>query len=1055
MPETSTSAPCKKAPAQQLEPTNHNLPEKRCENEEAHKTLPAFDCHQLADTLNRSVEGGRLLGWGWCRSKCNHGTVIEREQWRCEKCGESGSSLRALTNDVCRADASFDEKLVFIKDFLVEKNLTNEEGADSALRELRAEAGKKARTSDTNFRVIEGDRAQRATEDAGHDDRDRDLGELRGRDDGEDGEQARGTVGTDDRDERDKRPLRSGTPREKWAWINEVNESGVARVAEAFGVTVKRTYLMIDCFECGRRHQPKRGSGGVGFSPTAPKWCCHFSRCDAEGDAVNLASYLVLGKKKWDSAHERERLYQECFKANLCVSPYDFHKRTKRATPRGERSRIRSTPTPSPTSGGSQPSRPPSHEVDELWAQSGPCSVASDTDGEIEKWFNGQKRRLDCARIDDEDLARALPSSAKVYEWTRRGKLIWNRAHQQWIILLLLWGATGEPESIHARALRPKTKRDKAANPDGYEVRGLVFADRWGQLLLQGSEDGREQARRCGVVVTEGAPDFLRWATRTSESNEDAPVVFGVISGSWSDGSIAARIPDGVKIAVRTHLDDRGERYARQIIDSLRGRCNLYRATDQDGDEMDLFMQGRLPIDPFEGLERVEVTEAAAEGQLPLASGPAPRRVEVGDVMAAEQDLADWGHKWKAREPAPTPKIKTGKDGKSRADYYFQLTNALIDTGVLRYARESGAPRLLDVYCVLRSNVFRGKGSQYPEVRKLLRDGLLFARAHQGDIGAALGIKRGTVAKHLKLLCRLGWARSRGDADGVNLYVLGERRKRKGEHYYCDDWIRGVTAIQERLAAARPDGDDDDDKKAKMWAEKVAVIDWMFPTHAHSSKQGSDREDARSSEQGVLTPVSNPRGDVRSAVNIHKETNLPSVEKGKRKTKHTKATSGGKDTSRPQRGLGAVHLVQRVWEEEWKAQPELDDKALTSWTPKAKKRLAPWIQEVGVDMVCAAYTFLLRMWPEIESTKFKNNPGPPTPETLRNNPWLMAHAKRLAPHLPAFEEWSRWWDEWKAEDRDDDPPAGLKRRFRAGDRTFEKLGYKDIGALGGKRRGSG
>lgn len=52
--------------------------------------------------------------------------------------------------------------------------------------------------------------------------------------------------------------------------------------------------------------------------------------------------------------------------------------------------------------------------------------------------------------------------------------------------------------------------------------------------------------------------------------------VFGVVSGSWSDG-IAERIPTGSVVAVWTHLDAKGDSYAETIRRSLTGRCEVRR----------------------------------------------------------------------------------------------------------------------------------------------------------------------------------------------------------------------------------------------------------------------------------------------------------------------------------------------------------------------------------------------------------------------------------------------------------------------------------------------
>jgi len=77
-------------------------------------------------------------------------------------------------------------------------------------------------------------------------------------------------------------------------------------------------------------------------------------------------------------------------------------------------------------------------------------------------------------------------------------------------------------------------------------------------------------------VIAEGEPDWLTWASRQADSDEQGPAVFGVESGSWT-AEIAARIPDSTRIVIRTHLDASGETYARKIATTLSPRCRVLR----------------------------------------------------------------------------------------------------------------------------------------------------------------------------------------------------------------------------------------------------------------------------------------------------------------------------------------------------------------------------------------------------------------------------------------------------------------------------------------------
>ena len=80
--------------------------------------------------------------------------------------------------------------------------------------------------------------------------------------------------------------------------------------------------------------------------------------------------------------------------------------------------------------------------------------------------------------------------------------------------------------------------------------------------------------RPVRIVVCEGVPDWLTWASRYSDADLLAPAVLGIISGSWSQ-ELAARVPDGAGVVVRQHPDDAGHGYAARIVATLRGRCDV------------------------------------------------------------------------------------------------------------------------------------------------------------------------------------------------------------------------------------------------------------------------------------------------------------------------------------------------------------------------------------------------------------------------------------------------------------------------------------------------
>jgi hypothetical protein len=214
-------------------------------------------------------------------------------------------------------------------------------------------------------------------------------------------------------------------------------------------------------------------------------------------------------------------------------------------------------------------------------------------DPEVTTWL--RSRRLDAGDVELGDLARALPVDFEVPHWARfRGQpwgALGNRA------ILPTYGAEGRLASLRARAVRPVTG-PKAIAPAGFEVRGLVLADGLGRQVLAG--EARDVHR---VVIAEGEPDFLTWATCRSDADEDAPAVLGIVAGSWA-AELAARIVDGAEVTIATHHDRAGDKYAAAIVESLAGRVTLRRWTPGSD-------PGRSPA--AGAAETDETGEAAAE----------------------------------------------------------------------------------------------------------------------------------------------------------------------------------------------------------------------------------------------------------------------------------------------------------------------------------------------------------------------------------------------------------------------------------------------------------
>ena len=233
---------------------------------------------------------------------------------------------------------------------------------------------------------------------------------------------------------------------------------------------------------------------------------------------------------------------------------------------------VRSSPRAAPA-----PSRPPLAEVRAVWAACMPVKC----DGEISAAWSA--RGLDLVHVEDRDLARALPRGAMLPDWARCAGEAWSSSSHR--LIVPMFDARGQLRSLHARAIAGRTK---GLSPAGHAVGGLVMADPLARLLLAGARcgDGEpavETVRRCGLVVCEGVPDFLTWATRWGDAADSAPAVIGIISGSWL-AEIAADIPDGASVCLRAHADDTGAKYMRAVARTLESRCSVRLVVAEGGE---------------------------------------------------------------------------------------------------------------------------------------------------------------------------------------------------------------------------------------------------------------------------------------------------------------------------------------------------------------------------------------------------------------------------------------------------------------------------------------
>lgn len=214
---------------------------------------------------------------------------------------------------------------------------------------------------------------------------------------------------------------------------------------------------------------------------------------------------------------------------------------------------------------------PPQEEVRELW-------MAGCFPNEVDQasaWLHS--RGLCPIRIADLDLARVLPDGVPCPVWARYRGRSWSESAYR--LIVPTFDARGRVSSLRARSLDGGSPKELA--PARYSVRGLVLACALGRLLLSGhaladGSDAADAVRTWGMAIVEGIPDWLTWATRWTDAREDSPAIIGIVSGSFTP-EIAARIPNGTRIAIRTHPDTAGDRYAWRIEEMLRRKCQVSR----------------------------------------------------------------------------------------------------------------------------------------------------------------------------------------------------------------------------------------------------------------------------------------------------------------------------------------------------------------------------------------------------------------------------------------------------------------------------------------------
>lgn len=206
---------------------------------------------------------------------------------------------------------------------------------------------------------------------------------------------------------------------------------------------------------------------------------------------------------------------------------------------------------------------PDSSSVSELWSSAVPVAE----DEQVAKWC--RSRALDPNDIADWNLARAIPGDARLPRWayTKHGGA-WARSGHR--LLVPLYDATGTLASFRARAVAGDGEPAKSLAPTGFQTKGLIFACPLTRQVLAGAAPDWWAER--SFVISEGEVDWLSWASRHSQEHQGGPAYLGITAGSWTP-EIAARIPSGSHVCIRTDPDQAGCKYAAKIARGLHDRC--------------------------------------------------------------------------------------------------------------------------------------------------------------------------------------------------------------------------------------------------------------------------------------------------------------------------------------------------------------------------------------------------------------------------------------------------------------------------------------------------
>ncbi len=192
---------------------------------------------------------------------------------------------------------------------------------------------------------------------------------------------------------------------------------------------------------------------------------------------------------------------------------------------------------------------PPQAEVDALWEACKP--VTSDDECRAHLLSRG----IQPGPVFVYNLARVIPRDASLPHWARYRGRTWTQTGHR--LLVRMFDASGAARSVRAWRIVDGDS-PKRLPPGGCRASDLVMVNQAAWLML------RRRWCPTRLVIAEGEPDWLTSAVAWSDNAS-----IGIVSGSWNE-EFARTVPRGTEVVVNTHNDEAGDRYAEQILSTLR-----------------------------------------------------------------------------------------------------------------------------------------------------------------------------------------------------------------------------------------------------------------------------------------------------------------------------------------------------------------------------------------------------------------------------------------------------------------------------------------------------